>query len=62
MLSFYSACCESVHVLVGFVTISELTNFVKFASFLALGGSSAVWDAAPMVRGRLNKLEHLVFR
>ena len=49
MLSFYSACCESVPVLGGFFTMSELTNFVKFAYFFALGGGSAVWNAAPTV-------------
>ena len=40
----------------GFSTMSELTNFAKFASFLALGGGSAVWNAAPKVRGTLFEL------
>ena len=45
----------------GSVPNSALASFIELDCFLALGGGSDDWNAAPDIRGRFFELEKLSF-
>ena len=57
VLSFNSGCCGSVSLSGGgSFPKKALANFSELDCFLALGGGSVEWNAAPKIRGRFFEL------